>query len=259
MPVTAVCAFVAAASISGIPPFNGYFSKEFIYHGAKETGLWVFVIAAMLGSTLTLMSFLKLTFATYLGARKPESAGAQEAHWTMVAPMVVIAAGCVLFGVYNQLPLRLFIQPLISAPGVPFAGVELTHHAWQITPVTGLAMAFLVLALVAFFLGRARTRQSLSAVDYIHGAPVLRSLYNWSEKRYFDVYDLGRRIHPHLAGAVHVLTDRVADWLVENLARAGLAIGERLRRAHTGLLAVYLSWLVFGLVILMLVVGGVFR
>jgi NADH-quinone oxidoreductase subunit L len=259
MPVTAVCAFVAAVSISGIPPFNGYFSKEFIYHGAKETGLWVFVIAAMLGSTLTLMSFLKLTLSTYLGARKPESAGAREAHWTMIVPMVVIAAGCVLFGVYNQLPLRLFIQPLISAPGAPFAGAELAHHAWQITPVTGLAMAFLILALVAFFLGRARTRHSASAVDYIHDAPVLRSLYDWSEKRYFDIYDLGRRIHPHLAGAVHVLTDRVADWLVENLARLGLVVGERLRRAHTGLLTMYLSWLVFGLVVLMLLVGGVFK
>jgi NADH-quinone oxidoreductase subunit L len=259
MPLTAACAFVAAASISGIPPFNGYFSKEFIYHGARETGLWIFVIAAMLGSTLTLMSFLKLTFTTYLGAKKQELAQTKEAHWTMVVPMLIIAAGCVLFGVYNQLPIKLFIQPLISARGAPFNSVELAHHAWQFTPVTGMALGFLVLAFVAFFVGRARTRQSLTAVDYVHDAPVLRSLYDWSEKRYFDIYEQGVRFLTWLARIVFLVFDRGVNWVIEGVARLGVAVGEQLRKAHTGLLAMYLSWLVFGLVILALLVGGVFR
>ena len=255
MPLTALCAFVAAASISGIPPFNGYFSKEFIYHGAKETGLWIFVIAAMLGSTLTLMSFLKLTFTTYLGDKKPELAKTREAHWTMVVPMVVIAAGCVLFGVYNPLPLKLFIQPLLAAGG---ESIVLTSHAWQVTPVTILAMAFLGLGLVAFFAGKARTRQSLTAVDYIHDAPVLRTLYDWSEKRYFDIYEQGVRFLTWFARIVFRAVERSADWVIEAFARVALAVGQGVRKAHTGLLAMYLSWLVFGLVILMLLVGGVF-
>ena len=183
MPITAICAFIAAASISGIPPFNGYFSKEFIYHGAKETGMWIFVICAMLGSTLTLLSFLKLTFSTYMGraetqVRNPKSEirnEVVEAPWTMTVPMLIIAAGCVLFGVYNQLPLKLFIQPLISAAGVPFENtVELTHHAWQVTPVTIMAMCFLLLAVIVFVLGRRRTGSAVTAVDFIHDAPVMR-------------------------------------------------------------------------------------
>ena len=39
MPVTFVCFFIAAASISGVPPFNGFFSKELVYDAALEQRL----------------------------------------------------------------------------------------------------------------------------------------------------------------------------------------------------------------------------
>ncbi|HTW91187.1 MAG TPA: proton-conducting transporter membrane subunit [bacterium] len=259
MPLTALCAFIAAASISGIPPLNGYFSKELVYHGAHETGLWIFVIAAMLGSTMTLVSFLKLTFTTYLGQKKQALEETREAHWTMLVPMLIIAAGCVLFGVYNQLPIRLFIQPLISAPGVPFSSVEVAQHSWLVTPITLLALAFLALGFVAFFVGRARTHESLTAMDYVHDAPVLRTLYGWSEKRYFDIYEQGVRFLRWLAGLVFRFIERLADYLVEGTAWLGVALGQQVRKLHTGLLAVYLSWVIFGIVILLLLVGGVFK
>jgi NADH-quinone oxidoreductase subunit L len=272
MPITATCAFIAAASISGIPPFNGYFSKEFIYHGAKETGMWFFVICAMLGSTLTLLSFLKLTFSTYMGsssdaqstlapgeaASKPRpQSTVQEAPWTMTVPMLVIAAGCILFGVYNPLPLKLFIQPLISAKGTAWAQpVDLVHHAWQVTPVTILAMCFLLLAVAIFVIGIRRTKQAVTAVDFIHDAPVLRNIYDWSEKRYFDIYEQGIRFLRWLSGIVFRYIERVSDWLVEGVPRLAVRAGERLRKAHTGLLAMYLSWLVAGLLLLLLLIGG---
>ena len=53
MPVTFVCFFVAAASISGVPPFNGFFSKELVYDGGAGANGWIFYIAAVLGSFFT--------------------------------------------------------------------------------------------------------------------------------------------------------------------------------------------------------------
>lgn len=260
MPVTALCAFIAAASISGIPPLNGYFSKELVYHGAKETGLWVFMIAAMLGSTFTLLSFLKLTFSTFLGNARQEYAEVSEAPWTMTVPMLIIAAGCVLFGVYNQLPIRLFIQPLIAGvAGHEGEAVVLTEHTWAIRDfVPFLSMGFLLLAVLMFFVGKAQTKQSVTAVDYIHHAPVLRTLYDWSEKRYFDIYEQGVRFLTWLSGIVFRFIERAVDQLIESTARLAVGIGQELRKTHTGLLAVYLSWLVTGLLLLLLLVGGVF-
>ncbi|MEI7616144.1 MAG: proton-conducting transporter membrane subunit, partial [Actinomycetota bacterium] len=47
MPITFGVFIVAAASISGVPPFNGFFSKELIYDGALERGLIFYIIAVL--------------------------------------------------------------------------------------------------------------------------------------------------------------------------------------------------------------------
>jgi NADH-quinone oxidoreductase subunit L len=62
MPVTFVCFVITAASISGVPPFNGFFSKEMVYDGALERGM-IFYLAALVGSFFTAASFLKLGHA----------------------------------------------------------------------------------------------------------------------------------------------------------------------------------------------------
>jgi NADH-quinone oxidoreductase subunit L len=116
MPITAVCFWIAAFSISGVPPFNGFVSKEMVFHGAYETGYIIFPIAAWIGAIFTFASFLKLGHATYLGKRNPETPNqkAKDPDWAMAVPMIVIAAGCVLFGVYAKLPLKSFIQPIVQ-------------------------------------------------------------------------------------------------------------------------------------------------
>ena len=48
MPVTFACFIITALSISGVPPFNGFFSKEMIYEGALEKG-WIFYASAAAG------------------------------------------------------------------------------------------------------------------------------------------------------------------------------------------------------------------
>ncbi len=56
MPVTFFCFAIAAASISGVPPFNGFFSKEFVYDAALNRGP-IFYLAAILGTFLPLLHF----------------------------------------------------------------------------------------------------------------------------------------------------------------------------------------------------------
>lgn len=136
MPVTFVACTIAALSISGIPPLNGFASKWMIYQGViasgSEGGLsWVVWLAvAMLGSALTLASFVKVLHATFLCKPSPEVQQAQIHDGTpaMLLPLVVLAASCVLFGVFAfQLPLaQLVLQRfqgamhwLQRAPGGP--------------------------------------------------------------------------------------------------------------------------------------------
>ena len=76
--MTFVCFVIAAASISGVPPFNGFYSKELVYDAALERGN-VFYLAAILGTFLTAASFLKLGHAAFLGKMSEQNENVREA------------------------------------------------------------------------------------------------------------------------------------------------------------------------------------
>jgi len=242
MPITFGCFLVASFSISGFPLTNGFFSKELVYDGALERHT-IFYVAALLGSVLTAASFLKLGHAAFLGPRRPENDGVREAPAAMLAAMIVIAAGCLLFGVGNALPLNYLIQPAVGPAhldGQQFGGLHFKPMLVTLT-VASLALAFL-----NHLFGVKRTGLGLGAVDHIHHAPILHGVYDMAEKRYFDPYDLGWKV----AGAFARLgwwVDRAFDWLVDDLP-VGLTrvFTAGIRAAHTGNYSLYAIWSLIG-------------
>lgn len=246
MPVTFACFVVAALSISGVPPFNGFFSKELVYDGALERGL-VFYLAALVGSFFTAASFLKLGHAAFVDKPRSDQSRVKEAPWTMLVPMIVIAGFCVLFGVYNPLPIRQLIQPILGAPrleGHDYAGMP---HNMILVAAT---VAVLVGALLNHMWGVRRTGQGLGAVDHIHHAPVLNTIYDRAEKRWFDPYDIGLKI-VHVAARVLFGMDRIIDFVYEKLVvRVTRGFVAVVRAPHTGSYALYLLWALAGLALI---------
>ncbi|MCL6614118.1 MAG: NADH/ubiquinone/plastoquinone (complex I) [Firmicutes bacterium] len=95
MKPTAVTSMVASLSISGIPPFNGFFSKLLLILAAIQAGRPGYAVAAALGSILTLASFLKVQRYAFYGAaaRKREPAPVPR---SMNLAMVFLAVLCLL-------------------------------------------------------------------------------------------------------------------------------------------------------------------
>jgi len=241
MPVTMGCFFVAAAAISGVPPLNGFFSKELVYAGALERH-WAYYAAALLGSFLTAASFLKLGHAAYFGHLHPERAGTKEAPATMLAPMITIASFCVLFGVYNVLPLRSLIQPIL--------GVRLNGHDFSGFPHSLLLVILTMVSLGAACFNHAwgvrRTGAALGAVDHIHHAPVLAQVYALAERRYFDPYEIALKLANLFANFAFVL-DRGLDWLYEFVVvKLNRALSKGLCKLHTGSYPTYVLWSLIG-------------
>ncbi|MCP5517920.1 MAG: peroxiredoxin family protein [Verrucomicrobiales bacterium] len=109
MPVTGITVLVASFSISGVPGFNGFLSKWTIYTGAIQgvpAGWWLPVcgVLAILTSAVTLASFIKFFGAGFLGRASETvtqaAAGRKrlEKDWTLLAPQLLLAATCVVFG-----------------------------------------------------------------------------------------------------------------------------------------------------------------
>ena len=118
MPWTTVLFLIGAASISGIPPFNGFASKWLIYQAtyekAVETGNigFAFVtIVALVTSTLTLASFVKVTQSVFFGQLPKECENAKEVSWGMRLAMSILAILCTLTGLFPNAVQKFLTQP----------------------------------------------------------------------------------------------------------------------------------------------------
>ena len=95
MPVTGTTSLAASLSISGLPPFNGFFSKLIIILACVEAQHYVFAIWAIVGSILTLASFTKVQKFAFYGENK-NWRNIKEVPFFMCFAMVFLALLCLL-------------------------------------------------------------------------------------------------------------------------------------------------------------------
>ena len=249
MPVTWICFWITAFSISGVPPFNGFFSKEMVYDAALERH-WIFYVVALAGSFFTAASFLKLGHSAYHGKLSEENRKVKEAPAAMLVPMIFLAALCVLFGVGNAIPIKKFIEPVLGAGG--------GEHAFSGMPSNVMLIAFTVIVLVGalanHFYGVRRTGRGLGAVDHIHYASGIGGIYAKAEAGVFDTYRFGMKVIRGLA-RIGWAVDKIVDWIYNwVIVKIFYGVSRGIRAAHTGSYIMYLAWAIVGLVIVVLYV-----
>jgi len=112
MPATAVCFFVGAFAISGMPPFNGFWSKLTLYFAAADAELWWAFGIAIAASLLTLVAFIRVGYQVFWseGDEPMEEPGEQrEAPGAMMLSMGALAVCCVILGLFPSL-----VYPLLD-------------------------------------------------------------------------------------------------------------------------------------------------
>jgi formate hydrogenlyase subunit 3/multisubunit Na+/H+ antiporter MnhD subunit len=253
MPLTAFGFTVCALAISGVWPLNGFVSKEMVFHGAIESGYTVFAIAAWIGAIFTFASFLKAGHSVFFGERTREVPEVRESQPAIVLPILVLAGLCILFGVYNKLPLTLFIQPILAGHAEAGAHLDFTSHALSLFNVVALiSVACLVLAFLIHRAGfRKMGRKAYMASAVIHDLPGFHQAYDLAERRVFDPYEQGVKVLQGLSMVLYKAVDRPIDFVFEKIVTV---TGEKftgiLKKAHNGHYANYLAWCLAGLIIL---------
>ena len=163
MPITFTCSLIAAAAISGIPPFNGFVSKWLIYQSLLDlrSGLGVaMLVVAVFGSSLTLASFVKVIYSAFLSRPPVKPVGADsvggESFFTAV-PMIILAVACIGLGLYPQVLTGNVLIPAVEPAFTDAAGAvtginrELTTGVgglWNPSLATGLILIGIVGGLV---------------------------------------------------------------------------------------------------------------
>jgi len=246
MPITFICFIVTACAISGVWPFNGFFSKELVYDGALERG-WIFYFVAVAGSFFTAASFLKLGHAAFMGKISSENEKVKEAHLAMLIPMIAIALICIFFGVFNQWPLNHLIQPILGVQRL--AGHNFSGFPTNIMLVI-ITFVVLILAILNHLYGLKKKGSGLHALDHIRYFPVVSNIYDLAEKRFFDPYNWG-------LGLVNVISrisfgiDKGINWVYDSLSpRLAYGFSFGIRKLHTGNYSVYLAWAIAGMLVI---------
>jgi formate hydrogenlyase subunit 3/multisubunit Na+/H+ antiporter MnhD subunit len=247
MPVTFFASLVFAMSISGVPPFNGFASKWMIYQGIIDFGngsgiankLWVLWLGlAVVGSALTLASFVKLIGGIFLSRRKPEFEKVREVPVMMWIPLIILSVLCLFFGVFATN----FVVPKLF---MPVSGAFQFTGFWNSSFVSLLVLISIILGIIlylAFTLKKFRTEDSFIGGEKIqdqtsYSTPEFYKtigefrffswIYRKAEQRWFDIYDLSKQF---------VL------WLSHQFSEA-----------HSGVLTDYIIWTCAGLIVMLLI------
>ena len=137
MPHTTALFLIGAASISGIPPFNGFASKWMIYQAAYQKaaetgniGFALVTIIALVTSTLTLASFVKVSQSVFFGRLPKEYENVQEVPFGMRFAMGILALLCILTGLFPGLVTKYLTEP--AARAVFSVGTYISIMGWRV-------------------------------------------------------------------------------------------------------------------------------
>jgi multicomponent Na+:H+ antiporter subunit A len=159
MPLVAGITAIAALGMAGVPPFNGFWSKELLFETAyyvaeAEGGLfWLYPAVAVFGSVFTFLYSMK--FLSLFFGEKPDALGhVHRPPLAMLAPPALLAAIALAVGLVPQLAIDGIVQSAFESalpPGVEAHSLKLSLvKLLDPTPYLGMSVLTIVLGAATY-------------------------------------------------------------------------------------------------------------
>jgi NADH-quinone oxidoreductase subunit L len=236
MPVTAALFLIGILSLSGIPPFSGYFSKEWIVHEAKMAGdpiVFAFVLTA---AVLTIFYGFRLWFRLFTGEPTEAAKHAREAYPIMLIPIGILAVLTFLIGIFH----KQIVEIIDKHAHIP--------HDWALTILVFSLMG------VAFLMAWLLYYKRVIDTEKLLRDPILAILNKTFYNAFFVDHILRwlskNFVVEFLAFIFHWIDRNVYDYIVNGVAKTALWAWEKARVIQTGNLIHYLTIFVSGAIIL---------
>ena len=260
IPVTFWTMFMATLAIAGAPGFSGFFSKDEILNEAQVMSpvLWGL---GVLTAGLTSFYMFRLLFLTFFGGQRYDDhhVHVHESPKNMTVPLIVLAilsvcggwmAAPELWGGVNHF--QHFLSPIFSNLGattVPAADLVENKTADLLKDLLG---APVIAGLLGFFLAWWLYIKSPESPKKL--AESLSPIYKLFSGKYFidELYE-AVIVRPlvWISDKVlwHAVDERAIDGAVNGVAFVSRESGDRLRRANTGNIRSYATWIVLGVLV----------
>ena len=98
MPFTTLTFVIGAASLAGVVPLVGFFSKDEVLLAVLDQRNPVFIAVALAALVLSALYMARVTLVVFFGELKPDNEAAHESPLVMIVPMVLLAFFAVTVG-----------------------------------------------------------------------------------------------------------------------------------------------------------------
>ncbi|MHA7137816.1 Na+/H+ antiporter subunit A [Rossellomorea arthrocnemi] len=184
MPITFTIAMIGAFSMAGLPPFNGFLSKEMFFTGMVrvlemdifnlDTVGMIFPILAWVGSVFTFIYSMILVFKTFTGKHQPEKLEKKphEAPLGMLISPIILASLVIIFGFFPNILSERIIAPAVASitPSLIQEGHAVETHIsfWHgFTPELFMTFGVILFGILLYLL-----------------LPRWRKIYSWVPERF---------------------------------------------------------------------------
>ena len=127
MPITAFAAAIGAMSIAAVPPLSGFASEWMMFYGGYEAtiamgginiGFLLLTIFAVSSSIVSAGYMLRFLMKVFLGPHPDALEDVKESPRSMTAPMIVLGALIVIFGIFPGLALEVILPAVQAIAGM---------------------------------------------------------------------------------------------------------------------------------------------
>ncbi|MFI5415617.1 MAG: proton-conducting transporter membrane subunit, partial [Candidatus Lutacidiplasmatales archaeon] len=247
MRVTSIAFAIGALSLSGIPPFAGFFSKDdvlaSVYTAAQsQPAYWPFLILAYATVFLTAYYIFRAWYLAFSGdrTRDPTLPHAHEGPWVMQVPLYVLSALAVVAGVLPFLPS--FASLFSIGTGGPVPPTYGTTELLLSVVSVGLGLGGILLARVLWGNGRVFTLAPDSSLQPMRTILLQRYYvkagYDW----------VGLQLVYGGSRVADFFERYVIDGTIHGFERLGTKLSDGLRKGQTGLVSDYASYVVAGVI-----------
>jgi NADH-quinone oxidoreductase subunit L len=238
---------VGTLAIAGIPPLAGYYSKDAILAGALEEGHTALLAIGLFTALLTSFYMGRLLILTFFGSFRGGEQAEHHVHespWTMLGPLLVLAAGSASAGYLGE---RIWHLTSFLQPAFRLRAGEGHHATWLPYVATLTALLGLIAAWYAYVMFKELPGKLGAALR-----PAQRALEaKWGFDLLFD-WIAGRVVVEGSRRALwKVFDSSLIDGAVNGTGAVVDAVSRRVRLVQTGLVRGYALVILGGAVALL--------
>ncbi len=239
MPQTAMLFLVGILALSGIPPFNGFFSKDWILGEAFHSNPVVFALAFS-AAVLCIFYGFRLWFVVFTGEPSEYSKKAREAYPVMLIPLYILAIMTLVTAFFKEEIVHFLFGDV--------------HEPFSAALLTGTLTIMAILFLLAYAIYYKRVINTKKLIEHPIGEAVnvflrkgwlVDDAIKWTCRNVF---------YGSIAKAVEWVDTNVVDGAVNGVAKVSLKCWDRCRKMQTGDLINYLTYFVAGVITLAVII-----